>query len=126
MDKLPLRAGYDGWPLIHGHRVTKEMCAALQADPPEQAADFFCNDLVALANEMGPPDFSSFAEPLTVGGGYSGIQLDHEDGSTFRSAGLECPGVALLRAGWTDCRSHGLCTHCDGSPVRWECGRREG
>ncbi|MGW6805801.1 hypothetical protein, partial [Streptomyces sp. NPDC055039] len=36
-DKLSLQAGHDGWPLLNGHRVTEEMCSALQADRPEQA-----------------------------------------------------------------------------------------
>jgi hypothetical protein len=124
-DKLSLQAGPDGWPLLNGHRVTKEMCTALQADRPEQAADFVFEDLVALSTEMGPPDLSGLTNVLAaMGEGCPGLQLDHEDGSMSCSRGLDCPGVALPHAGWTDCRTHGSCAHCDGPPVRWECDRR--
>lgn len=37
VEKLSMQPGQDGWPLINGHRVTAEMCAALQADRPDQA-----------------------------------------------------------------------------------------
>ncbi|MFF6815157.1 hypothetical protein ACFZAG_35520 [Streptomyces sp. NPDC012403] len=123
VDKLSLQAGPDAWPLLNGHRVTEEMCATLQADRPEQAGDFVFEDLIAMCREMGPPDLSGFAAALATMGGCSGRQLDHEDGSMSCSLGLDCPGVALPHAGWTDCRSHGPCAHCDGPPVRWECAR---
>jgi hypothetical protein len=55
VDTLSLQARDDGWPLINGHRITQEMCTALQADRPEQADDFVFADLVELAREMGPP-----------------------------------------------------------------------
>ncbi|MBC2901888.1 hypothetical protein [Streptomyces cupreus] len=122
MDTLCLQADYDGWPLINGHRVTEEMCAALQADRPDQADHFVFKDLVAMSREMGPPDLSGLAGVLTtMDGGCSGLKLDHEDGSTSCSLGQDCPDVALLHAGWTDCRAHGACAHCDGPPVRWQC-----
>ncbi|MFC9949968.1 hypothetical protein ACFVIN_05395 [Streptomyces prasinus] len=125
VDKLSLQAGYDGWPLINGHRATEEMCAALQADRPEQAGDFILEDLVAMAREMGPPDLSGLTEALTaMGGGCSGLQLDHQDGSMSCSLGSDCPGVAQPHAGWTDCHSHGPCAHCGGPPVRWECDQQ--
>jgi hypothetical protein len=124
VDTLSLQAGDDGWPLINGHRITQEMCTALQADRPEQADDFVFEDLVALAREMGPPDLTGLAAALTaMGGDCTGLQLDHVDGSMSCSRGLDCPGVALPHAGWTHCRSHGPCDHCDGPPVRWECDR---
>jgi hypothetical protein len=125
VDKLSLQVGSDGWPLINGHRVTEEMCAALQADRPDQAADFVFGDLVAMAREMGPPDLSGLAGALSAtGGGCSGLQLDHQDGSMSCSLGGDCPGVALPHAGWTDCRTQGPCAHCDGPSVRWECDRQ--
>ncbi|MFJ7023475.1 MULTISPECIES: hypothetical protein [unclassified Streptomyces] len=125
-DKLSLRTGSDSWPLLNGHRVTEEMCAALQAERPEQAGDFVFEDLVAMGREMGAPDLSGLGAVLSSMGGCSGRQLDHEDGSMSCSRGLDCPGVALPHAGWTDCRSHGPCAHCDGPPVRWECDRQTG
>ncbi|MGW9460890.1 hypothetical protein ACWG5N_33630 [Streptomyces globisporus] len=123
-ENLSLKVGFDGWPLLNGHRVTEEMCAALQADRPEQAADFVFEDLVAMAREIGPPDLSGLTSVLSSVGGCSGQQLDHEDGSMSCTLGQNCPGVALPHAGWTDCRSHGPCAHCDGPPVRWVCDRR--
>ncbi|MFE7570669.1 hypothetical protein ACFU76_27540 [Streptomyces sp. NPDC057539] len=77
-----------------------------------------------MAREMGPPDLTGLTQALTAMGGCSGRQLDHEDGSMSCSLGPDCPGVALLHAGWTDCRTHGSCAHCDGPPVRWECDRQ--
>ncbi|MFC9183316.1 hypothetical protein ACFTZJ_21905 [Streptomyces globisporus] len=123
-ESLSLKVGFDGWPLLNGHRVTEEMCAALQADRPEQAADFVFEDLVAMAREIGPPDLSGLTSVLSSVGGCSGQQLDHEDGSMSCTLGQNCPGVALPHAGWTDCRFHGPCAHCDGPPVRWVCDRR--
>ncbi|GAA0925043.1 hypothetical protein [Streptomyces thermoalcalitolerans] len=53
-DRLSMQPGPDGWPLINGHRVTEEMCAALRAERPEQAAYFQYEDLVEMAQAMGP------------------------------------------------------------------------
>lgn len=58
---------------------TEDMCAALQTDRPEQAADFAYEGLLAMAQEIGPPDLSGLTEVLTEAGGCSGEQLDHED-----------------------------------------------
>ncbi|MEV6179897.1 hypothetical protein [Streptomyces sp. NPDC052015] len=52
-----MQTGPDGWPLINGHRVTEEMCAALQAERPNQAEHFVYEDLVEMALVMGPPEF---------------------------------------------------------------------
>lgn len=124
VDNLSLQAGYDGWPLINGHRATKEMCAALQADRPEQAGDFILEDL----GGDGPGDGTAGPQRPRRGAYRHGRRLlgplDHEDGSMSCSLGLDCLGFALPHAGWTDCRSYGPCTHCDGPPVRWECDQQ--
>ncbi|MFE5773693.1 hypothetical protein ACFQ7O_35665 [Streptomyces sp. NPDC056485] len=64
-ETLSMRAGRDGWPLMNGHRVTEEMCEALQAERPEEAHDFQFADLVAMAEMMGPPTFHGpvFGQP---------------------------------------------------------------
>ncbi|MEU8974775.1 hypothetical protein AB0D11_36895 [Streptomyces monashensis] len=80
VDKLSLQAGYDGWPLINGHRVTEEMCAALKADRPEQAGNFVFENLVAMAGEMGSHDPSG----LAAGGSCPDTRVDHEDGTSDR------------------------------------------
>ncbi|MFJ8628881.1 hypothetical protein ACIRD3_39370 [Kitasatospora sp. NPDC093550] len=57
VDKLSMQPGPDGWPLVNGHRLTREMCAELQADRPEQADHFVFEDMVEMAQIMGPPEF---------------------------------------------------------------------
>ncbi|WP_346136323.1 hypothetical protein [Streptomyces carpaticus] len=121
---LSLRVGEDGWPLLNGHRVTQEMCAALQRERPEEAADFEYEHLVAMAEVMGPPDVSGLDTILAATAECCGRQLDHQDGSMSCTRGTRCPSVALRHAGWMDCHQHGPCAHCEGPPVVWECDRR--
>lgn len=54
-NSLSMQPGPDGWPLINGHRVTREMCQALQAERPDQAGHFTYEDIVAMAQELGRP-----------------------------------------------------------------------
>lgn len=123
-DTLSMQPGMDGWPLINGHRVTREMCQALQAERPHQAKEFVYEAIVEMAEVLGPPDLGELAGLLgsASGDGCSGIQLDHRDGSMSCSRGDDCTGLALPhQGGWTDCEKHGPCAFCDGPPVTWVC-----
>ncbi|MCW2899232.1 MAG: hypothetical protein JWO67_1497 [Streptosporangiaceae bacterium] len=119
VEKISMQPGPDGWPLINGHRVTEEMCAALQADRPAHADHFVFEDIVEMAETLGPPQFEGMADVLGAVGGCSGLQLDHKDGSMSCSRGENCPGVALPHQGWSDCGAFGPCAYCAGPPVKW-------
>jgi hypothetical protein len=137
VEKLSMQPGPDGWPLINGHRVTEEMCAAIQAERPDQADYFVYEDIIDMARELGGPDFGGpLFEGFTGGGsqfnpslfgsstgGCSGRQLDHKDGSMSCSRGLSCPGVALPHQGWGPCDLYEPCAFCAGPPVTWVCDR---
>ncbi|MEU8030679.1 hypothetical protein AB0C13_18845 [Streptomyces sp. NPDC049099] len=64
-ETLSIQPGPDGWPLLNGHPLTREMCAALQAERPDQAQDFVYEDIVEMARIMGPPEFDGplFGKP---------------------------------------------------------------
>jgi hypothetical protein len=125
-NSLSMQPGPDGWPLINGHRVTREMCQALQAERPDQAGHFTYEDIVAMAQELGPPNFEIPEKVFeTIGAdGCSGIQLDHRHGSMSCSRGTDCPGVALTHHGWDKCDRFGPCAFCEGPPVTWACEPR--
>lgn len=52
--RLSVRLGRDGWLTINGHPLTREMCDALQAERPNEAADFEYDKFIAMGREMVP------------------------------------------------------------------------
>ncbi|WP_327170028.1 hypothetical protein [Streptomyces subrutilus] len=52
--RLSLRPGPDGTLRINGHPVTPEMCEALQAERPHDAADFDYETTLAMGRNMPP------------------------------------------------------------------------
>ncbi|PKV82727.1 hypothetical protein [Streptomyces sp. TLI_146] len=57
-DNTSLRTEVDGWPPFNGHRVTREMCAAIQARRPEQAHGFVYENVAAVSKAMGQTECS--------------------------------------------------------------------
>ncbi len=62
VEKLSVQPGPDGWPLVNGHRITEEMCAAIQIDRPDQAEYFVYGDIIEMTQELsqtlGTPQFN--------------------------------------------------------------------